>query len=140
MKPFTCTMAVRADDLDSNGHVRGPAYLAYADHARWENLWAAGIDPDRLAERDLGPVNLETTLRFHRELTIRGEVLVESTFLWGKGKTSRVEQELRSPAGTLVAEVFSVSGLLELTTRRLVPDPAAHWRALATRPELLGLT
>jgi acyl-CoA thioester hydrolase len=139
LKAFTCTIAVRADDLDSNRHVRGPAYLAYADHARWENLLAAGIDPDRLAERNVGPVNLETTLKFHRELTARGEVVVESTFLWGKGKTSRVGQVFRAPDGTLVAEVSSVSGLLDLTTRRLVADPAAHWRALATRPELLGL-
>ncbi len=32
---FRVTIAVRADDIDRNGHVRGPAYLAYADHARW---------------------------------------------------------------------------------------------------------
>jgi len=37
-------LAVRSDDLDVNGHLRGPAYLAYADHARWVAMDAAGID------------------------------------------------------------------------------------------------
>ncbi|WP_020667299.1 acyl-CoA thioesterase [Amycolatopsis nigrescens] len=137
---FRTRIAVRSDDLDINGHVRGPAYLTYADHARWECLWAAGVEPARLAEQDIGPVNLETTIRYHRELLAGGEVEVLSTFRWGSGKTSQVVQELRSPDGTLVAEVESVSGLLDLTRRRLVPDPGRYWRALASRPELLGLS
>jgi acyl-CoA thioester hydrolase len=136
---FHVTIPVRCDDIDLNGHVRGPAYLAYADHARWACVLAAGIDPAELAARRLGPVNLETTVRFHRELRPSGEVAVSCVFRWGPGKTSRVVQEFRTPDGTLVAEVASVSGLLDLDRRRLVADPAARWRELATRPELLGL-
>ncbi len=137
--PFRATIAVRCDDLDPNGHVRGPAYLAYADHARWLCVQAAGIDLARLAERRIGPVNLSTTIAFHRELTPGAEVEVSCVFEWGSGRTSRVVQEFRAPGGTLVAEVESVSGLLDLDRRRLVADPAAHWLALAERPELLGL-
>ncbi|WP_020416184.1 thioesterase family protein [Amycolatopsis sp. ATCC 39116] len=136
---FRLTIAVRTDDLDLNGHVRGPAYLAYADHARWECLWAAGIDPDRLREKDLGPVNLETTIRFRRELRARATITVTTDFAWGPGKISRVAQEFHDPGGVLVAEVTSVSGLLDLTWRRLVEQPGDYWRALAARPELLGL-
>ncbi|MGW5645429.1 acyl-CoA thioesterase [Saccharopolyspora sp. NPDC003752] len=137
---FRITISVRSDDLDVNGHVRGPAYLAYGDHARWACLAAAGVDPERLrAQHDVGPVNLETTVRFHRELRPLDQVEVTCAFQWGDGKTSRVVQELRAPDGTLVAEVESVSGLLDLTRRRLVADPARYWRELATRPRLLGL-
>ncbi|WP_368660773.1 hypothetical protein [Amycolatopsis sp. Hca4] len=32
------------------------------------------------------------------------------------------------PDGTLVADVASVSGLLDLDRRRLLPDPGAYWR------------
>lgn len=138
-EPFRVRVAVRVDDLDTNGHVRGPAYLTYADHARWACVQAAGIDLARLAELRLGPVNLTTTIRFRSELRAAGEVVVTSAFEWGEGRTSRVVQTLRTPPGTLVAEVESVSGLLDLDARRLVPDPARHWRALATRPHLLGL-
>ncbi|MFJ1762026.1 acyl-CoA thioesterase [Amycolatopsis sp. NPDC088138] len=135
---FRVTIAVRADDLDVNGHVRGPAYLAYADHARWTCVQAAGIDPAELTARRIGPVNLETTVRFRRELR-GGEVEVGCEFHWGTGKTSRVTQEFRISDGTLVAEVESVSGLLDLDRRRLVADPGSYWRELAARPELLGL-
>ncbi len=136
---FRVTIPVRCDDIDANGHVRGPAYLAYADHARWACVQAADIDPAELTARRIGPVNLETTLRFHHELTPGGEVSVSCAFEWGTGKTSRVAQEFHTPDGTLVASVTSVSGLLDLDHRRLVSDPGAHWRALAARPELLGL-
>jgi acyl-CoA thioester hydrolase len=136
---FHITVTVRSDDLDSNGHVRGPAYLAYGDHARWACVTAAGVDPNRLREQGIGPVNLETTVRFHRELTVCEDVDVSCDFRWGTGRTSRVHQELRRPDGTLVAEVESVSGLLDLHTRHLVTDPAGHWRTLAARPDLLGL-
>jgi acyl-CoA thioester hydrolase len=137
---FRIKLPVRIDDLDTNGHVRGPAYLGYADHARWECVWAAGIDPARLRARNVGPVNLKTTIEFHRELFPHGEVEVGCEFHWGNGKTSRVVQELRSADGTLVATVESVSGLLDLTKRRLVADPGRYWLELAARPELLGLS
>ncbi|MCR6490324.1 thioesterase family protein [Amycolatopsis sp. OK19-0408] len=136
---FRVTIAVRCDDIDANGHVRGPAYLAYADHARWSCVQAAGIDLAELSARRIGPVNLETTVRFHRELVAQGEVSVSCEFKWGAGKTSRVEQEFVAPDGTLVASVSSVSGLLDLDRRRLVADPGRYWRELAARPELLGL-
>jgi acyl-CoA thioester hydrolase len=139
-QPFRVTVAVRSDDLDVNGHVRGPAYLAYADHARWACLVAAGIDPMALNARNLGPVNLETTIRFHRELSGGDTVEVVTVFLWGNGKTSRVEQEFRTADGTAVAEVRSVSGLLDLTERRLVADPGRYWLEIADKPELLGLS
>jgi acyl-CoA thioester hydrolase len=139
-QPFRVAIAVRSDDLDVNGHVRGPAYLAYADHARWECVSAAGIDPMELNARNLGPVNLETTIRFHRELRCGDTVEVVTVFLWGNGKTSRVEQEIRTPDGTVVAEVRSVSGLLDLAERRLVADPGRYWLEIADKPELLGLS
>jgi hypothetical protein len=69
---FRIKLPVRVDDLDTNGHVRGPAYLGYADHARWECVWAAGIDPAQLRARNVGPVNLRTTIEFHRELFPHG--------------------------------------------------------------------
>lgn len=138
-EPFRPRIRVRISDLDTNGHVRGPAYLDYADQARWECVRAAGVDLDRLAARRLGPVNLETRIRFLRELRAGDEVVVSSRFEYGTGKSSRVVQQLALADGTPVAEVTSVSGLLDLESRRLVEHPAEELRALAETPELLGL-
>jgi acyl-CoA thioester hydrolase len=60
-------------------------------------------------------------------------------FRWGTGKSFRVEQEFHRADGTLVAKLLSVSALMDLEARRLVVDPRAHFRELATTPELLGL-
>ncbi|WP_163509456.1 thioesterase family protein [Fodinicola acaciae] len=133
------TIAVRLWDLDTNGHVRGSAYLDYADHARWECVRAAGVSLDALAEARVGPVNLETTVRFQHELRAGDEVHIATAFSYGSGKTSRVSQRFTLADGTAVAEVSSVGGLLDLRTRRLLPDPASHWRALAAAPHHLGL-
>lgn len=133
------TLPVRSDDLDTNGHVRGPAYLAYADHARWATAVTAGVDLAALRARGVGPVNLETTIRHLSELRANDTVTVTTAYEWTSGKTSRITQQLHSADGTLVAEVTSVCGLLDLTVRRLVARPDEYWRAHATAPGLLGL-
>ena len=132
-------LAVRSSDLDTNGHVRGPVYLDYAYHAGWELVRAAGVDLKELAASGIGPVNLETTVRFRRELRIGDAVDVSCALVWGEGRTYRVEQELRGPDRVLVAEVVSMSGLMSLRERRLVSEPMDRWLSLSLAPEVLGL-
>jgi acyl-CoA thioester hydrolase len=139
VRPFTSRFTVRTYELDQNGHLNGNVYVQWADHARWECARAAGISVDDLVASGVGPVNLETTVRFHRELRAGAEVDVSCSFEWGDGKTMRVRQEFRLTDGTLAAELVSVGGLLDLEERRLVPDPRERWRGLARTPELLGL-
>jgi acyl-CoA thioester hydrolase len=139
MTPFQVRMSVRSYELDQQRHVNGAVYVQYADHARYECARAAGVSIDALLAGGIGPVNLETTIRFLSELRDGDEVDVTCTFVWGDGKTHRVEQVIRRLDGTVAAEIRSVGGLLDLTTRRLVPDPAAVWHSHATHPEVLNL-
>ena len=60
-------------------------------------------------------------------------------FVWGERKTFRVNQQFHSGDGTLVAEIASIGGLMNIAERRLVADPGGYWRALASTPGLLGL-
>jgi acyl-CoA thioester hydrolase len=136
---FAIPIEVRSYELDPQGHVNGAVYVQYADHALYACVRAAGVDTDELVRGGLGPVNVETTIRYHRELRGGDEVTVSCAFEWGEGRTFRVHREFRDRAGALVAEVSTVTGLLDLRTRRLVPDPAARWRAVADAPEILGL-
>ncbi|MFD9945082.1 acyl-CoA thioesterase [Nonomuraea sp. NPDC059023] len=136
---FAVRIAVRGYELDTQGHVNGAVYHQYGDHARWECLRAAGITVEDLLASGVGPITLENTIRYHRELRGGDEVEVSCGFEWGAGKTFRIVQEYRHRDGGLAAELTSVGGLLDLRERRLVPDPAAHWRALASEPALLGL-
>ena len=138
-EPFSVRLAVRSYEIDTLGHLNGAFYVSYADHARYQCAEGAGVGADVLRGAGIGPVNLETTIRYLGELRAGDEVDVTCTFVWGEGKTFRARQEFRRPDGTVAAEVTSVCGLLDLTDRRLLRDPATRWRALATRPEILGL-
>ncbi|MER5973792.1 thioesterase family protein [Streptomyces sp. NPDC002055] len=137
-QPFTVRITVRGYETDSQGHVNTSVYMQYAEHARWSLVQAAGIRQSELIEKGVGPVNLETTVRFHRELRAGEEVEVSCAFVWGEGKTFRVEQTIRRD-GELAAELHSVGGLMDLRARKLVPDPREAFRAFATDASLLGL-
>lgn len=135
--PFQVRVGVRGYELDIQGHLNQAVYLQYAEHARWEHLRAAGITPDKLQASRSGPVVLETMIRYFSELRGGDEVDVTCAFEWRAGKTFKLRQELRKADGTLAAEVTAVGGILDLDARRLVPDPGAHLRKLADRPEIL---
>ena len=137
-EPFTVPITVRGYELDTQGHLNQAVYLQYAEHARWELLRAAGISQDALVSSGVGPVAIETTIRYLRELRSGDEVTVSCAFEWSVGKTFRLVQEIRILEGARAAEITAVAGLLDLQERRLVADPAERLRALAASPELLG--
>lgn len=131
-------MTVRAYEIDLWGHVNQAVYLQFAEHARFECLRAAGISHERLVQAGVGPVALENTIRYQAELRPGDEVDVTVAFEWGEGKTFHIRQDYLRTDGTVAASLTSVVGVLDLTARRLVADPAAQLRALASAPELLG--
>jgi acyl-CoA thioester hydrolase len=136
---FTTRLEVRVSDIDAQGHMTGSAYLAFANHALWTCVRAAGVDVDGLVASGVGPVNLETNIRFLHELRGGDLVDVSCRLAFGDGKTYQVDQEFRTTAGEVAATVTGTYGLLDLHQRRLVPNPAAQWLQSADRPELLGL-
>jgi acyl-CoA thioester hydrolase len=136
---FQVRIAVRGYELDLQGHVNQAVYLQYGEHARWQAFLAAGLGPDTLVAAGVGPVVLETTIRYLKELRAGDEVDVTCRFLWGDGRTFRVEQDYTRADGVPVAAVTGVAGLLDRSTRRLVDDPAGRLRVLAADPSWLGL-
>lgn len=138
-EPFSVPVTVRGYETDAQGHLNQSVYLQYGEHARWSMLQAAGIRQTDLMAKGVGPVALETTIGYRRELLAGDEVEVTCSFLWGEGKTFRIEQTIRKTDGTVAAEITGVSGLMDLKLRKLVPDPQAYFRALAADPTLFGL-
>lgn len=138
-EPFAVPVTVRGYETDVQGHLNQAVYLQYAEHARWSLLHAAGIRQDDLMGKGIGPVVLETTIRYLRELKAGDEVTVDCAFHWGEGKTFRITQTIRKADGTVAAELSGVGGLLDLQVRKLVAQPQAFFRAMSDRPELFGL-
>ncbi|MFE9771931.1 acyl-CoA thioesterase [Streptomyces sp. NPDC005931] len=138
-EPFSVRVTVRGYETDTQGHLNQSVYLNYAEHARWSLLQAAGITQAGLVGQGVGPVALETTIRYRRELLAGDEVDVSCVFGWGGGKTFTIEQTINKADGTVAAEITAVGGLLDLEQRRLVPDPQRRFRELAKDPGLFGL-
>jgi acyl-CoA thioester hydrolase len=138
-QPFSVRITVRGYETDVQGHLNQSVYLNYAEHARWSLLKAAGISQTGLISHGIGPVALETTIRYRRELLAGDEADVSCAFLWGGGKTFRMEQTITKADGTVAAELTGVGGLLDLTERRLVANPQGYFKKLATDPGVFGL-
>ncbi|MFC7817743.1 acyl-CoA thioesterase [Streptomyces sp. NPDC057367] len=138
-EPFSVPVTVRGYETDTQGHLNQSVYLNYAEHARWSLLEAAGIRQADLVARGVGPVALETTIRFHRELLAGDEMEVTCAFEWGEGKTFRIVQVIRKADGTVAAEIEGVGGLMDLRERRLLPEPGRRFKDLATDPGLFEL-
>ncbi|MGV9453001.1 acyl-CoA thioesterase [Streptomyces sp. NPDC003635] len=138
-EPFSVPVTVRGYETDVQGHLNQAVYLNYAEHARWSLLRAAGITQAGLIGKGVGPVALETTIRYQRELLAGDEVEVSCVFEWGQGKTFRMRQTITKTDGTVAAEITGVGGLLDLKARKLLPDPQGYFKELATDPALFGL-
>lgn len=138
-EPFSVPVTVRGYETDVQGHLNQAVYLNYAEHARWSLLRAAGITQAGLIGKGVGPVALETTIRYQRELLAGDEAEVSCVFEWGQGKTFRMRQTITKTDGTVAAEITAVGGLMDLKARKLLPDPQGYFKELATDPGLFGL-
>jgi acyl-CoA thioester hydrolase len=138
-EPFSVPVTVRGYETDVQGHLNQSVYLNYAEHARWSLLHAAGVSQAELTSKGVGPVALETTIRYQRELLAGDEVEVTCDFVWGEGRTFRIRQTISKADGTVAAEITAVGGLMDLKARKLVADPKEYFRALASEPRLFGL-
>ncbi|CAL9397617.1 acyl-CoA thioesterase [Streptomyces pilosus] len=138
-EPFSVRVTVRGYETDVQGHLNQAVYLNYAEHARWSLLQAAGITQSGLISQGVGPVALETTIRYRRELLAGDEADVSCAFLWSGGKIFTMEQTITRADGTVAAELTGVGGLMDLKLRKLVPRPEDVFRGLAKDPSLFGL-
>jgi acyl-CoA thioester hydrolase len=134
-EPFSVTIDVRVYELDGQGHVNSAVYHQYAEHARWCFLAAAGIDHAALLASGVGPVFLESTIRYRRELSAGDRIDVSCELRdRGDGRTFLIPQRIQLTDGTLAAELESVCGLVDLRRRKLVADPLRRLASLATDP------
>lgn len=133
-EPFFVRVTVRGYETNTQGHLNQAVHLHYAEHARWSLLQAAGITQSALIARRVGPVVLETTIHYRRELLAGDEVDVTCAFTWRDGKVFTVEQTITKTDGTVAAELTAVAGLLDLDRRTLVPNPREVLRGLTKSP------
>jgi acyl-CoA thioester hydrolase len=121
--------------LDANAHMANRAYLDLAADVRVAYFATAGFSIDKFARLQFGPVIRREELEYFRELRLLDEVRV-SLLLSGLSEDAsrfRLRNEFRRSDGTLIAQLTSLGGWLDLRVRRLLvppPDLAAALRTL----------
>jgi acyl-CoA thioester hydrolase len=122
-EPFRVRIKVRHYELDSLGHVNHAVYHQYGEVARLELFEQAGGMEKGLVESGISPVLLESHIVYRRELRAGDVVDVSCRATFGEGKVFWMHNEIVKLDGTLSAEIKCTLGLMDLTKRKLVPEP-----------------
>jgi YbgC/YbaW family acyl-CoA thioester hydrolase len=127
-------MLIREHHLDTFGHVNNATYLELLEEARWDYITANGYGLDTVQRLRLGPVILEITLKFKRELGNRQKIRIRSGIESYEGKIATMAQTIVDPEGNVYCEARFVFGLFHLDARKLVA-PTPEWlRAIGLPP------
>ena len=135
-EPFTTRLHARWGEIDTNGHMRNTAYLDVAADVRMLFFAAHGFPIREFARVGVGPVILQDTLDYHRELRLLDPYDVSLTLLGSSqdGSRWRMRNAFTREDGKPVATVTSHGAWLDLSTRRVTPPPAALMAALDAMP------
>lgn len=118
---------IRESHLDSFGHVNNAAYLELFEEARWEFITRNGYGLEQVQEFQKGPVVLELSMKFKKEITLREKIKITLELVGSKGKICRFRQEMIKADGAVATELELTFGLFDLKARRLI-DPTPEWK------------
>jgi acyl-CoA thioester hydrolase len=118
---------IRESHLDTFGHVNNAVYLTLFEEARWDFISMNGYGLKRIQETKQGPVILDVTVKFLKELRLREEITIRSETVHYKGKVGQIKQQMLKSDGTVACEAFFTFGLFDTQARRLI-DPTDEWK------------
>lgn len=124
---FEYKFQVLESDLDSFGHVNNANYLRMFENARWDLMTSRGYTIKEVHARAIGPVVLECSLKFRRELKNREHVVIKSFVLKHEGKISTLRQTMVNEKGEDACIADFVFGLFDLKARKLI-DYTPEWK------------
>ncbi len=121
------SIVIREAQLDTFGHVNNARYLELFEQARWDLITEAGFGLDYVRSSGTGPVVLEVTLRFIREVKNRQQLIIRSNIDSYEGKIGRMTQLMLDDAGQTCCEGKFVIAQWDTRTRKLI-EPTPEWR------------
>jgi thioesterase-3 len=124
---FEQSIVIREEHLDTFGHVNNARYLEIFEQARWDLITDNGFGLDYVKSSGTGPVILEISLRFLREVKNRQHMLIRSFLDSYEGKIGRMTQLLIDDADQVCCEGKFVIAQWDTATRKIIP-PTPEWR------------
>lgn len=125
-KVFTYDFTVTDDLLDDYGHVNNAKYLELYEDARWAVLELSNLGADAVRRLKTGPVILEVTVRFRRELTPGKRISIETRSRREGSRKFFFDQVMKDAEGTECSNAVFTAALFDLEKRKMI-IPDAKW-------------
>ncbi len=113
--------------LDTFGHVNNATYLEIYEEARWDLIESQGYGISYIKEKHEGPVILEATVKYKKELINRENIKIETTY---GGELNPlvmiINQKMIKENNEIASEASFCVGVMNLAKRKLVRPPE-YW-------------
>jgi acyl-CoA thioester hydrolase len=113
-------ITVLESHLDTFGHMNHAVYLQIFEEARWDLVTAKGFGLEQMRESGLGPVVLEVSLQFKRELRLRQKVVIETELVSYDKKLAKIQQKIKDENEKVYCLAEFKFGLFDMRERKLV--------------------
>lgn len=124
---FEYPVTIKESHLDTFGHVNNAQYLTLFEEARWELITARGFGLKEIKETQTGPVVLEASLRFKRELKLREKIVIKTYSPSEFGKVVSIKQEMVKEDGAVACEANFVIAFFDTKARKII-EPSPEWK------------
>lgn len=124
---FEYEVLIREFHLDSFGHVNNAAYVMLYEEARWDFITKNGFGLDYIQKHQVGPVILDLSVRFKREIKNRERIKITSKTIEIIGpKIMVLEQNMIKEDGKIASEAKFTVGFFDMKARKLI-DANPDW-------------
>ncbi len=129
-KEFIYKFKVTEDLLDEYNHINNARYLDLYEEARWAILEGTFYGRQYVKERAIGPVILEVTVKFKREIKL-GEVITIITKNKIEGNRIYIfSQEMKNENGEICSTAIFKGALFDLKARKIIKADEKWIKAL----------
>ena len=118
---FEYDVLIREMHLDSFGHVNNAAYVMLYEEARWDFITKNGFGLDYILKHQVGPVILDLSVRFKREIKNRELIKITSKAVEIiSPKIMVLEQAMVNAEGKVASEAKFTVGFFDMQERKLI--------------------
>lgn len=124
---FEYELLIKEAHLDSFGHVNNAAYVMLYEEARWDFITKNGFGLDYIQANQVGPIILDLSVRFKRELKNREKIIIKSQAVEViSSKIVVLEQQMINSQGKVASEGRFTVGFFDMKERKLL-DAKDEW-------------
>jgi len=133
---FEYDVLIKECHLDSFGHVNNAVYVQLYEEARWDFITRGGFGLEYIQKHQVGPVILDLSVRFRREIKNRELIKIKSRTVELKStKIMVLEQFMVKADGKTASEATFTVGFFDMKARKLI-DANPDWlSACGVHPE-----